>query len=264
MHAAWQEHAAALLRELLLIRLDEDLDAIESHAAASDALNVLFEQIPAPDLGDDPEAIMAAATEPAVSRTRIVLRIPSSSMPHFEVLDSALVEAVTMAEDGQLLSPPTQPELQTLRHWICERDPGPGHRARRAGRGPRRPTPGHPTAGPLVWDAAVVNASPRALIAADDANQVVAASPSALALLGYADAGDLVGKRLISIIPLRFHQAHIAGFTLHLVNGRSPLIGHRVTVPVSRADGTEIELELQIESIALPNGRRVFTAEFFG
>ncbi len=92
----------------------------------------------------------------------------------------------------------------------------------------------------------------------------MAASPSALALLGYAEAADLVGNRLISIIPLRFHQAHIAGFTLHLVNGRSPLIGNRVTVPVSRADGSEVDLALQIESVALPHGRRVFTAEFFG
>ena len=169
-----------------------------------------------------------------------------------------------MADRGQLLSPPTQPEIQTMRHWLCDQIRSQG--SRRAGAAvdlaDRRPATVPPAA--LVWDATAVDASPRALIAADDANQIVAASPSALALLGYADVGDLVGQRLISIIPLRFHQAHIAGFTLHLVNGRSPLIGHRVTVPVSRADGTEIELELQIESIALPNGRRVFTAEFFG
>ena len=94
MHAAWQEHAAALLRELLLIRLDEDDDAIESHAAASDALNVLFEQIPAPDLGDHPEAIMAAATEPSVSRTRIMLRIPV-------VLDAALRGARLRTRGGR-------------------------------------------------------------------------------------------------------------------------------------------------------------------
>ena len=189
MHAAWQEHAAALLRELLLIRLDEDDDAIESHAAASDALSVLFEQIPAPDLGDHPEAIMAAATEPSVSRTRIVLRIPASSMPHFEVLDSALVEAVAMAEDGQLLSPPTQPELQTLRHWICAsrssaRAPGPPARPWAS---PTDTLPPSTAGAARRGTPAVVNESPRALLAADDANQVVAASPSALALLGYAD-----------------------------------------------------------------------------
>ena len=94
MHAAWQEHAAALLRELLLIRLDEDDDAIESHAAASDALSVLFEQIPAPDLGDHPDAIMAAATEPSVSRTRITLRIPA-------IVDGALRGARLRTRGGR-------------------------------------------------------------------------------------------------------------------------------------------------------------------
>jgi PAS domain S-box-containing protein len=263
MHAAWQEHAAALLRELLLIRLDEEDEAIERHAAASDALNVLFEQIPEPDLGEHPEAILAAATEPSVSRTRIVLRIPAKSMAHFELLDSALIEAVAMAEDGQLLSPPTQPEIQALRKWICEQvlSQGAGTTAR-PWESPTDPQPPMPV-GARVWDSAVVSESPRALLAADDANQVVAVSPSALARLGYAEAADLVGHRLISIIPLRFRQAHIAGFTLHLINGRSPLIGDRVTVPVRRADGSEVDIALQIESVALPNGRRLFTAEFF-
>ena len=263
MHAAWQEHAAALLRELLLIRLDEEDEAIESHAAASDALNVLFEQIPEPDLGEHPEAIMAAATEPGVSRARIVLRIPATSMAHFEVLDSALVEAVAMAEDGQLLSPPTQPEIQALRQWICEQVLGQGTgTTARAWESPTDTQPPSPI-GALTWEPAVVSESARALLAADDANQVVAVSPSALALLGYTEASDLIGHRLISIIPLRFRQAHIAGFTLHLINGRSPLIGNRVAVPVIRADGSEVELDVQIESVALPHGRRVFTAEFF-
>jgi hypothetical protein len=264
MHAAWQEHAAALLRELLLTQLDNDEAALESHAAASEALNVLYEQIPAPDLGDHPEAIMAAATEPGVSRPRIVLRVPTTSMPHFELLDSALVEAVTMADQGHLLSPPTQPEIQTMRHWLCNEV-----RTQASGAtgsswvSPTDSRPPEPMV-PLEWDTSVVTGSERALIAADDVNEVVAASPSALALLGLPDAADLVGKRLVSIIPLRYHQAHIAGFTLHLVNGRSPLLGNRVTVPVTRADGSEIDLDLQIESVGLPNGRRVFLAEFFG
>jgi PAS domain S-box-containing protein len=264
MHAAWQEHAAALLRELLLVRLEEDVLAIESHAAASEALNVLFEQIPAPDLGEHPEAIMAAATEPSVSRTRIALRVPATSMAHFDVLDSALVEAVELAEDGRLLSPPTQPEIQSMREWLCEQ-------VRTQARGdagaawvsPTDALAPEPTT-PLEWDDSVVSLSDRALVAADDTNQIIAVSPSAVVALGFGDAAQLVGQRLISIIPGRFHQAHIAGFTLHLVNGRDPLLGNRVTVPVIRADGSEVDVEVQIESVPLPNGRRVFTAELFG
>jgi PAS domain S-box-containing protein len=263
MHAAWQEHAAALLRELLLVRLDEDDTAIEHHAAASEALSVLFEQIPAPDLGDDPEAIMAVATEPGVSRTRLTLRIQPASMPHFEVLDSALVEAVEMADLGQLLSPPTQPEIQYMRHWICEqvRSQATGGLGAAWASPTDAVAPG--SVAQLEWDDATVGESSRAVIAADDTNQIVATSPALLTMLGYADARGLVGQRLVSIIPTRFHQAHIAGFTLHLVNGRSPLLGNRVRVPVMRADGTEIDVELQIESVPLPSGRRVFTAELF-
>jgi PAS domain S-box-containing protein len=264
MHAAWQEHAAALLRELLLVRLDEDETALESHAAASDALSLLFEQIPAPDLGTRPESIMAAATEPRVSRDRIVLSIPPSSTAHFELLDSALLEAVAMADAGALLCPPTQPEIQSMRRWLCEQV---RVQARGGdGRAWASPTNAAPPRSrqALAWDPGPVRASARALLAADDTDRIVAASPSALALLGYADAAALEGNRLTSIIPARFHQAHISGFTLHLVNGRSPLLGRLVQVPVCRADGSETRVDLYVESVAVPHGRRVFIAEFGG
>ena len=46
MHAAWQQHASALLRDFLLVQLDTEPDALERHAQASDALNVLHTQLP--------------------------------------------------------------------------------------------------------------------------------------------------------------------------------------------------------------------------
>ena len=55
MHQAWQEHAAALLREVMLVRLDAELSALEEHASASDALGLLLEQVPSPDVGLDPD-----------------------------------------------------------------------------------------------------------------------------------------------------------------------------------------------------------------
>lgn len=264
MHAAWQEHAAALLREMMLIRLDEDLSALEEHAGASDALNVLFEQVPVPDLGEDPDAIMGSATEPGVSMSRLTLRVPRASLAHFDLLDSMLEDAVALSDLGELLSPPTQPEIRIMRQWICEQVRT--QVAGRSGLAWLSPTDAQPpvTAVPLGWDPTEVNASDRALLTADDANLIIAASPSALAVLGYTDLAQLVGQRLISIIPLRYHQAHIAGFTLHLVNGRSPLLGQRVTVPVVRADGSEADVELALHATPLPSGRRVFTAEFFG
>ena len=263
MHAAWQEHASGLLREIMLIRLDEDLSALERHAAASDALNLLFEQVPAPDLGDDPEAIMAAATEPGVSAEVVALQVPAGSLASFELLEVMLEEVVAIADGGGLLSPPTQPELRVMRRWLCEEV-----RRQHAGQPPvpwvsttdaRPPT----ASAPLDWDVAEVDDSPRALLAADDANRIVAVSDAALAALGHSSRTDVVGQRLISIIPVRYHQAHIAGFTLHLVNGRSPLLGHVVTVPVVGADGSEAEVRVRVDGTVLPSGRRVFVAELF-
>lgn len=263
MHAAWQEHAAALLRELLLVRLDEDLDVLEHHAAASDALSVLFEQVPAPDLLDDPAAIMATATDPHLSVERLDLAVPEPSTAHFDVLDTMLDEAVRLAERGELLSPPTQPEIQAMRQWLCRQV-----REQTRGGSPLAWASPMVTSGPrdegaleLVWDTAVVDDSDLAQVAADDTNLILAVSRSAASLLRYDDPADLVGKRLLSMIPARYHQAHIAGFTLHLVNGRSPLLGKRVIAPVMCGDGSERLLEILIEADQLPNGRQVFVAE---
>ena len=263
MHAAWQEHAAGLLRELLLTRLEEDASAIDDHAAASAAMSVLFEQVPPPGLDEDPEAIMATAVEPRVSSERVLLELAPEAAADFDVLDEMLQIAVRQAEHGELLSPPTQPEIGELRRWLCAQV-----RDQSAGGTPAawiapigNPPPPDPR--PFHWDPVSVSTSTRALVAADDTDQIVAVSPTALSLLGYDHPRELVGSRLICIIPTRYHQAHIAGLTLHLASGRGPLLGTRIAVPVLRADRTEQVIDLQIESRHLPDGRAVFVAELF-
>jgi len=263
MHQAWQEHAAALLREVMLVRLDAELTALEEHAGASDALGLLLDQVPSTDVGIDPDTVMANATEPEVSMQRLLIEVPRASLPSFAALDVMLDEALTLASDGQLLSPPTQPEIRAMRLWICNQV---RHQAAggRASAWPSLATalpPAHrmPTLG---WDPSEITEASYAALAADDANRIVAVSHSALELLGYDDDSLLVGRRLVSIIPERYHQAHVAGFTLHLVNGRNPLLGRRITVPVLRRDGTERQVGLIIQSRGLPEGRFLFTAQF--
>jgi PAS domain S-box-containing protein len=80
-------------------------------------------------------------------------------------------------------------------------------------------------------------------------------------LLGYSDPERLLGRRLVAIIPPRYHQAHLAGFTLHLLNGRSPLLGRTVNVPVLRGDGTEMASDLVVATHQLPDGRHFFIAQ---
>ncbi|QZY30616.1 ATP-binding protein [Nocardioides coralli] len=266
MHQAWQEHASALLRELMLVRLDAGLDALTEHARASDALGILEDQVPVPHIGMEPAGVMANAIEPDISEPRLVIEVPRTSLPSFEALDVLMNEAVHLADSGRLLAPPSQPEIESLRRWIC------GQVRSQAAGGDAAPwytlsTEAPPARTPIPadhWSPDELSRSDRAVVAADDFNAIVAVSRSALDLLGYDDAADLVGRRLLSIIPERFHQAHIAGFTMFLVNGRAPLLGQEITVPVLRADDTEVERRLLITAQSLAGGRHVFVAEFPG
>jgi PAS domain S-box-containing protein len=262
IHAAWQLHAESLLREYLLIHLDEDaMDELGAHAAASDAIALLEKQIQPPNIGEDPAAVMATAVEPLVSAERLLIEVPLASVPHFTVLDTLLTAAADMADAGSLLTPPIQPEIRDFRRWVCEE-------VRRQSEG-QEPRPWNPheryapavTTRPLEWDPSEVSGAHAAVIAADDAGAIVAVSSAASSALGYETPTSLVGRRLIEVIPDRFRQAHLAGVTLHLFAGRSPLLDYPITLPALCADGTELPVEVVVRSRRLARGRRLFTAE---
>lgn len=262
LHAAWRQHAEALLREYLLASLDgdEDDDPIEVHAAASDAIALLAEHIPDPDLGEDPGRLMVAAREPQVSAPRVVLSVPRRSVRSFEILDRALRTAIGLAGREELMVAPTQPEVQALRAWLC------GEVARQAlGQPPTPWTPGAvadaaPAPAPRFDTTAVTTAS-TARLAADDGNRILAASPALAELLGYDEPGELVGQRLVAIIPERFRQAHLAGYTLHFLTGRRPLLDRAVVVPARCRDGSEVTVSLTVRSTRTDEGRTVFLAD---
>lgn len=262
LHVAWHQLAEALMREYLLISIGDDLelDELQAHAAASDALALMRDHLPSPGVGEDVDELMAAAVEPAVTSPREVMPVPADSLPHFRVLDETLDAALALADAGGLLTPPTQPELRAFRRWIVQQVA-----AQSGGAGP---TPWEdlsdvappPPRSPMTWSPDAVSTSELALIAADDTNGIIAISRSALEILGYDEPAELVGRRLVAIIPWRYRQAHLAGFTLHLALGRSPLLDRPVTVPALRRDGTETTIDLTVRSESLGAGRHVFVA----
>ena len=113
----------------------------------------------------------------------------------------------------------------------------------------------------LEWDPSTVTAATTGRIAADEANRILAVSRPVLELLGYDDPAQLVGRRLVAIIPERFRQAHVAGFTMFLLTGRRPLLGRQVTVPALRRDGSEVLVLLTIEARAGGDGQTLLLAE---
>lgn len=257
--SAWLEHAEALLREYLLISLDDDAArALERHAAASAALTLLEEQWPELDLGLSPDELLAGAVEPHVSARRLELVVPADSVAGFPALNELIEDALVLADRGETLTPPTQPEIRAMRRRLTEEV-----RDQAAGAAPRPLTwsagDQMPTREPVDWDAGDVDRAATACVAADDTDRIVAVSDAALELLGH-DRAALTGKRLLDLIPTRFRQAHLAGFTLYLVNGRAPLLGVPITVPMLCADGSERPVELTITGQRLPYGRAVFVA----
>lgn len=261
MHWAWQEHAATLLREFLLHALDEDVHALSDHAAASDALSVLHEQLPVPRLPGDAEALMVSSVEPVVTADRVDLQVPTDAVRHFEVLDDVLTRAVAAAQEGLLLGLPTQPEIAEMRTWLCGEVAGQVRRARPVpwrGRSDVQVAVDQDPARGLVRRE--LAGSEETLIATNDASVIVAVTPSMVELLGYVDESDLLGRRVLVVIPERFHQAHIAGTTLHVTHGRDVLLDQWLTVPVVRADGTEVLVGMHVEARRLDEDVQCFLA----
>jgi PAS domain S-box-containing protein len=262
LHEAWRQHAESLLREYLLTSLDleDGEDPIGVHAAASDAIALLAEHVPPSGVEDDAEAIMVTATDPGMTAEQVRVPVPPGSLAHFETLDSTIEAALQMADEGRLLTPHTQPEVQALRAWLCGE-------VRRQAAGldpvPWSSLDEPPLAVPhlLRWDTDVVSRADRGVVAVDDADRIVAVSRAALDLLGYRHEDDLVGTRLVAIIPERYRQAHLAGFTMHFLSGRAPLVGRTLTVPALRGDGREVEVALTIGTDRTTDGRTVFVAD---
>lgn len=259
LYWAWREHADALLRELLLVELKPgaEAEAVIEHAAASDAMELLDAAVPSVPSTATPGEAMAAAEGPGGTAHVVRVHVPLGASSHFDSLDVALEGAARMAEARVLLTAPIAPELRRLRHWLCTQVLTQLSGGEGAAWDPDSVAP-YGSGPEVVWDERAVTRSPDAVVAADDGGRIIAASPAALELLAYADSSELVGRRLIVLIPERFRQAHIAGLTRHLLSGNGALLGDTVAVPAVRADGQEIPVELTLVEERVAGGRSVF------
>ncbi|GAA4978857.1 ATP-binding protein [Kineococcus glutinatus] len=180
-------------------------------------------------------------------------------------LQDALDTAERLAAEGELLAFPGQPEVVAVRDWLCEQvqsqlagiapRPWPG------GAQERFETVGRTTAAPGELPAAVrvVRDSDRGAVAADEANRIVAVSAPLAAALGWR-VEDLLGRRIVALIPPALREAHVAGFSRHLSTGQARVIGVPLTLPVLHAAGHEVPCHFMIEQVRSPAGRPLFVA----
>lgn len=162
-----------------------------------------------------------------------------------------------------LLVRPALPEIVALRDWCCEQviaqsagavpTPwvGDEHDVRvRAGRSrPLVPLP--------EWDPTEVATSDRCLVAGDDHNRLVAVSEPAARLLGWQVA-DLIGPRVVTHVPERLREAHVAGFTRYQATGEGHVVGRALELPVLRTEGSEVICGFLLQQVPARAGRTVY------
>ncbi len=272
---AVREHHQALLRELVLYLAEHDTGtasapdltaADEARALVWTALTSVVDRAREQGTARSPLPPGHPASLPAVPETvDLVVHVPPRLGAAFGALQEALDLGERLAVADLLLARPGLPEVVALRDWVCDQivaQLAGVPAAPWAGADQERFTdlvhdrvdPEHPQ-----WDSSVVTGSDRGVVAADDANRIVAISAPLARTTGW-DAADLVGRRVVALIPPALREAHVAGFTRHLSTGQAHVLGVALELPVLRRDGSEVLCHFLVERADVSSGRPVYLA----
>lgn len=208
---------------------------------------------------------LLAATEDAhsdgLARADLTATFPAGSGPVALERLALIEEADRMARDGLLLSPPTLPELGACRRWLLSQialqeegsDATPWE------------LPDELPLGPTMTrvsdvDMRALDGLATGAVLADDSNRILYANPAAAALLGW-DREDLVGQRLVAIIPPELRERHLAAFGRYLVTRQPRMLDRPMIVPALRRDGSRVEVSLTLRTHDLGDGRSTFRGD---
>jgi anti-sigma regulatory factor (Ser/Thr protein kinase)/PAS domain-containing protein len=208
----------------------------------------------------------AVDADPTASRVDAAVPVDPTTVGAFGALQDALDRARDLAVAGNALTRPPLPEVVAFRDWCCEQAIAQFHGVPAqpwAGTDALSPAAYRATVPPPVWDARWVARETRPVLAADDSNRILAASPAAEHALGWPP-GALVGQRITAIVPARLREAHVTGFTRHLVTGQARLLGRPATLTACAQDGTETDTTVVIEARPAGDHRTVYLAWFDG
>ncbi|HVF18690.1 MAG TPA: PAS domain S-box protein [Mycobacteriales bacterium] len=204
-------------------------------------------------------AAFAVDREPDTDPLDVLIELQELTAGDFAVLQGALDHGRQLAIAGKTLTLPALPEVVALRDWMCEEI-----LAQAAGgeATPWRFTEVVLDDGGLAlaeWDVSLAPPDDEPWIIGDDHNRIIGVSSSAESILGW-EPGELVGQRLLAVIPDRLREQHVAGFTRGVVNGEHRLLGQPLQLPALRKDGSEIPITLTLTRHAAKRARSVFIA----
>lgn len=205
------------------------------------------------------DAVMQAVQRaPGTNReyADVTVDLARATTADFAMFQSVLDDAARLATSGELLLLPSLPEVAALRNWFC------GQALAQAAGAP--PTPWelrHEVAesapSTADWDPSIVPADASCWLLGDDRNRIVAASRPALDLLGWTEE-ELVGQRVLAVVPPTYREAHLAAFTRNVVDGRTRILGQRVALSALTADGRELPIMLTLTKHQTTGGRAMF------
>jgi PAS domain S-box-containing protein len=112
---------------------------------------------------------------------------------------------------------------------------------------------------PVHWDLAEVVDAGHGAVAADDTNRILAVSRPLAQALGWT-VDDLVGRRLVALVPPELREAHVAGFSRHVTTGERHILDVPVQLPVLRADGSRVLCDVLISHRSSATGRHLYVA----
>lgn len=244
---AGQRHREALLRECDLLgaggALGLDSLALADAQATSAVLRAAVSN--------------ALAVDPTRSCS-LELRVPVSLAAGLPRLGEVLEWANRAAREGLLLTRPVLPEIRAFRNWMFAQIAGQlrGEPAGTWGSQGGRVVPGEDL-GELPSGA--VRTGRSAMVVASDDNRIVAVNAALTELLGWA-ASDIIGQRLVALMPPEWRERHVAGFTNFLLTGESRILGRAVTVPALHRAGHCVEVALTLRVTQTDDGHLQFVA----
>lgn len=268
---AAQQHHEALLREYTLHEAGETGRLSEQLGAADQAETVLAGAVrgaleaaeaagvPVTSL---PEGHPSPLPE-TPARLDVTFQVPTEQAGGFAALQDVLDRAEKSARAGELLAKPALPEIIGVRDWCCDQIiaqlQGVGATPWNEEQHSHQAVVDQEDPVDYGWDATHVSTSERGVVAADDRNRIVAISPYLAEALGWAPE-QLVGQRIVALIPPRLREMHVAGFTRHLTTGEAHVLGVPIQLPVLCADGREIMCDFMIERVPGSTKRSIYIA----
>ena len=262
---AARQHHDAVLRELALYAQEHPQQAPtpERFAQADRARGVVSAAVVAEvdrraRAAGSPEPVLLPRVEPPFD---LSVEVSADAATTYAALQDTLDVAERLARAGALLARPGLPEIVAVRDWVCEQIIAQCSGVLPATwRGAADHLPAlEPAPSPVEWDLREVVHSRGGAVAADDTNRILAVSRPLADALGW-EVDDLVGRRIVALVPPALREAHVAGFSRHLTTGETRVLGVPVQLPVLRADGSVVTCDVLIEQRAAVAGRQLYVA----